>query len=172
MSHPHHRRGFTLLELTIVVAILGLLAGVVVPRVSTRLAATRDVRRLQDMQTLLDAIEQYRLDTGSFPAANSNPAFGGWDVSHDGDFVNVLRLAGYLQDLPADPINDDTYHYRYYVYAAGSYSCAGPTSFYVLGIKRFETDAVAARNTGYFQCSGRNWNDEFAYVTGGGASFQ
>jgi type II secretion system protein G len=172
MPCPIRRRGFTLLELTVVIAILGLLAGVVVPRVASRLASTRDVRRLQDIHALRDAIEQYRLDTGAYPAPNSSAAWGGWDVSHDGDFVNVLRLAGYLQELPADPINDDTYHYRYYVYAAGAYSCAGPTSFYVLGIKRFETDAVAARNTGYFQCSGRNWNDEFAFVTGGGASFQ
>jgi len=40
----------------------------------------------------------------------------------------------------------------------------------VLGLRAFETADMALKNTGYFQCSARNWGSEFAYVTGGGAS--
>jgi type II secretion system protein G len=166
------RRGFSLIELVIVIAILGILAGVVTPRVSQRVAAARDARRLQDVQAIRDAVEQYYLDTGSYPAATSNATFGGWDVSHDGGFVDVLVRGGYLRNAAVDPVNDDTYHYRYYVYGAGSYGCVGTAPYYVLGIRRFETTEVASKNTGYFQCTGRDWGQEFSYVTGGGASYQ
>ncbi|MCY3003187.1 MAG: prepilin-type N-terminal cleavage/methylation domain-containing protein [Planctomycetota bacterium] len=171
-SRPRRRRGFSLIELVIVIAILGILAGVVTPRVSQRVAAARDARRLQDVQAIRDAVEQYYLDTGSYPTATSNATYGGWDVSHDGGFLDVLVRAGYLRSAPVDPLNDDTYHYRYYVYGASSYGCVGTAPFYVLGIRRFETTEVASKNTGYFQCTGRNWGQEFAYVTGGGASYQ
>lgn len=166
------RRGFTLLELIVVIVILSMLAGTVAPRVSQRIAAARDARRLQDIHAVRDAIEQYYLDTGAYPAANANATYGGWDVSHDGNFIAVLTQSGYLREQPVDPLNTDTHHYRYYVYSAGAYSCVGPGPFYVLGVRAFETADAAAKHTGYFECSGRNWNNEFAYVTGGGASFQ
>ncbi|MCC7015127.1 MAG: prepilin-type N-terminal cleavage/methylation domain-containing protein [Planctomycetes bacterium] len=169
---PNRRAGFTLIELIVVVLILAVLAGVLVPRVSNRLASARDTRRMEDITALRDAIEQYFLDEGSYPAASSNASFGGWDVSHDGDLIPNLVKGGYLKEVPADPLNDDTYHYRYYVYSNGSYGCVGSGSYYVLGIKNFETQDFATKNTGYFKCTGRDWNTEFDFVTGGGASYQ
>jgi len=169
---PRTRSGFSLVELVVVVAIVALLAGVVTPRLSQRMAASRDTRRLQDIQRVRDAIEQYHLEHGAYPAANSSATYGGWDVSHDGNFISVLTQEGFLESPPMDPLNDATFHYRYYVYASGSYGCGGSSSFYVLGVRRFETTDFAARNTGYFKCSGRDWGSEFAFVTGGGASYQ
>jgi type II secretion system protein G len=165
-------RGFTLIELVVVISILAILSGVLVPRVTNHLEAARDARRLADIKAVRTAIEQYYQDEGSYPAANANSAYGGWDVSSDGDFIRVLRDHGYLDEDVADPINDATFHYRYYIYAKGSYGCAGSSDFYVLGIRSFESEEFASRNKGHFRCSGRNWNDEFAYVTGGGASLQ
>jgi type II secretion system protein G len=165
-------RGFTLIELVVVISILAILSGVLVPRVSSHLESARDARRLTDIKALRSAIEQYFLDRGSYPPANANSLFGGWDVSNDGDFIRVLSEEGYLENDLADPVNDGTYHYRYYVYEKGSYACVGTGDYYVLGIRNFESDEFAARNRGYFECSGRNWNDEFAYVTGGGASMK
>mgnify|MGYP001164765553 CR=1 FL=1 len=167
--NPRPSRGFTLIELVVVISILAILSGVLVPRVTNHLEAARDARRLADIKAVRAAIEQFYMDKGAYPAANANSSYGGWDVSSDGDFIRVLRDQGYLDEDASDPINDATFHYRYYVYAKGSYGCVGGTDFYVLGVRSFESDGFAAPNKGFFQCAGRNWNDEFAYVTGGGA---
>jgi general secretion pathway protein G len=164
--------GFTLIELVVVILILAVLAGVLVPRVSNRLASARDARRMQDITAIRDSIEQFYLDKGTYPAATPNAAAGGWDVSNDGDLIPELVRGGYIKDVPKDPMNTDTYNYRYYVYTKASYGCVGPSSYYVLGIKTFETDDFKTKNTGYFKCTGRDWNTEFAFVTGGGASYQ
>lgn len=166
------RRGFSLLELIIVMSILALLAGTVAPRLSSQLTAARDARRLTDAQTVRKAIEQYYEDTGAYPVANQNGSFGGWDVSHDGNFISVLVDEGYLAETVVDPVNDNTFHFRYYVYNQGSYGCVGPDRFYVLGIRNFENAAFAQKNGGTFLCSGRDWGTQFDWVTGGGASAQ
>lgn len=167
-----HSGGFTLIELVVVISILAILSGVLVPRVSSHLKAARDARRLADIKAVRTAIEEYRQDKGSYPAPNTNSSYSGWDVSNDGDFIRVLRDQGYLEADAADPINDANYQYRYYVYAKGSYGCASESDFFVLGISRFESPDFAAQNRGFFECSGRNWSNEFAYVTGGGASLK
>lgn len=166
------KKGFTLMELIVVIAILSILAGVLAPRVSNHLASARDARRLADIKTVRLAIEQYYADKGKYPPPNKNQNYGGWDVSHDGNFIRVLRNEGYLDQDVEDPINDETYHYRYYVYPKGSYGCFGSTPFYVLGILHFETPEFAAKNKGFFRCKDRNWGSEFDYVTGGGASYK
>lgn len=172
MQTSRPRSGFTLLDLFVVILILAAVAGVLMPRVSGRLAAARDTRRLEEIEELRSAIERYHLEHGSYPAANANAAFDGWDVSQDGDLIPALVTLGYLEELPEDPINDDTYHYRYAVFPAGAHGCVGAGPFYVLAISAFETSRCAAQHRGYFKCSGRDWNREFAYVTGGGASFE
>ena len=169
---PNTRRAFTLIELVVVISILAILSGVLVPRVSNHLKAARDARRLSDIKAVRSAVEQYYLDHGSYPTANANSSYGGWDVSSDGDFIRALRDSGYLDEDAVDPINDGTFHYRYYVYAKNSYGCQGAGEFYVLGIRNFESPDYAAKNKGYFACSGRDWNAEFAFVTGGGANLQ
>ena len=162
MNERASRRGFTFIELVVVISILAILAGALIPRVTERMARARDARRLS-------AIEQYYLDHNQYPEANSNPLYGGWDVSHDEDFIRILRDEGYLAEEARDPINDDTYHYRYYFYSRGSYGWKGESEFFVLGVRNFETADFAKHNKGFFKCSGQDWGNEFAYVTGGGA---
>ena len=172
MKVSQSRKGFTLIELVIVVSILAILAGVMVPRLAGRAAKARDARRLADIRAISTAITAFYADTGGYPDFQENETTGGWDVSFDGNFINELVNRGYLTEAPKDPINDEKYHYRYYRYDQGSYSCEGNTPFYVIGIKRFETNEFTMANRGFFRCRGRDWATEFAYVTGDGASFQ
>lgn len=163
------RRGFTLIELVVVISILAILSGVLVPRVKNHMKAANDARRVADIKRIRNAVEQYYMDKGAYPEARTNSSFGGWDVSCDGGFIDVLVETGYLESMPHDPIEDATFHYRYYVYNQGAYSCDGGSKYYVLGIRNFESSEFASKNKGFFQCAGRNWGNEFAFVTGGGA---
>lgn len=172
MILPSRKHAFSLIELVVVISILAILAGILMPRVASHMQTARDARRLADIKTIRNAIDQFYLDRGAYPVPVSNSGFGGWDVSHDGNFITELRTQGYLEDFPTDPIDDNTYHYRYYVYGAGAHGCTGTTPFYVLGIRNFETSDYATQHRGFFRCANRNWGSEFAYVTGGGATFR
>ncbi|MFT5288318.1 MAG: prepilin-type N-terminal cleavage/methylation domain-containing protein [Planctomycetota bacterium] len=169
LSRP--QRAFSLVELVVVLSVLALLSGIVVPEVFEQLRSSRDSQRLTDARTLRVAIEQYNLDKGCYPPADTSAEHGNWDVSHDGGFIQELVDEGYIDEGLVDPVNNETYHYRYFVYAGGSYGCEGDGAFFVLGIRNFEVIGFDSRNRSFFRCSRRDWSDEFAFVTGGGASW-
>ncbi len=74
MERPSQpQRGFTLLELLIVVAILGALAAIVVPNLVHALHNARQKRTMTSMRGLSQGIEAYELDWGFFPDHGSGP---------------------------------------------------------------------------------------------------
>jgi len=168
--HTRNPKGFTLIELIVVISILAILAGALIPRVTNHIAATRDARRVADIKGIQSAIEQFFIDKQRYPDSKPNPSYGGWDVSNDGDFIPELVQYGYLPAPPRDPLNDATYFYSYYLYDKGTAGCQGSGKFYVLGAKAYETTSFGSKNKGYFQCSDRDWTSELAYATGGGAT--
>lgn len=101
-------RGFTLIELVVVILILGLLAGLVVPRLfkhAERAKATAAKAQIAAFQTALAA---YKLDTGTFPSTDQGLQAlrtlpGGVD-NWDGPYLP--------KDIPADPWNRP-YLYKY-----------------------------------------------------------
>lgn len=60
-------RGFTLLELLIVVTIIGLLAGFVAPRYFSQVGRSEIAATRAQMDSFEKALDQYRLDTGRYP---------------------------------------------------------------------------------------------------------
>ena len=79
--------GFTLLEILVVVAILGLLIGLVAPAALRQLGSARTSVAKQSIERLASVLDLYKLDVGSYPssedglaALNSKPASApGWN---------------------------------------------------------------------------------------------
>lgn len=160
------RAGFRALDLAGLLMLLALAAGVVVPAFEHHGAVRRDSERLERLQHIHDGIERHWLDRGAFPAGDG--LADGWDVSHDGDFLPVLVELGYLEQALRDPLESERFHFVYRHSPAGSCACAREGGFYVLGIRRFETEWFAARRPGGVPCPHRDWPRDLAHVTGGG----
>ncbi len=65
------RRGFTLIELVIVVLVLGIITAVAAPKMFDTATEARDNATRQSLGVLRGAIELYRAQNGSYPAANT-----------------------------------------------------------------------------------------------------
>src|SRR5487761_2789468 len=61
------QRGFTLLEIMVVVVILGILAALVVPKIISRPDEARVIAAKQDIASLMQALKLYRLDNQRYP---------------------------------------------------------------------------------------------------------
>lgn len=80
-------RGFTLLELLVVMAIIGTLLTIAVPRYFRSLEHSRQVILKQDITTLRESIDRFYGDTGKYPES-----------------LAVLVEKRYLRAVPVDPI--------------------------------------------------------------------
>ena len=65
--HWRDARGFTLVEIMVVMVILGILAVLIVPRVVGRTDEARAVAAKQDIAAIMGALKLYRLDNGRYP---------------------------------------------------------------------------------------------------------
>jgi len=79
--------GFTLLELIIVVAIIGILAAIAMPALKDVPRRASEAVLRSNLTTLRDVIEQHYADTGNYPPG-----------------LEALVEAGYLRTIPRDPI--------------------------------------------------------------------
>ena len=95
-------RGFTLVEVMVVVAILGILAALIVPKIIGRSDDARVVAARQDVATLVAALKLYRLDNQRYPTADQGLKALVEKPTQDPIPTN-WKAGGYLDKLPKDP---------------------------------------------------------------------
>ena len=107
-------KGFTLLEVLLVIAIIAILAAIVIIAINPgkQLADARNAQRRSDVNTILNAVYQYAVDTGSIPAAITDTDT---EVCKTGGTctglidLGVLTTAGkYVVSIPTDPTGATT----------------------------------------------------------------
>ncbi len=91
-------RGFTLIEMMVVVVILGVLATMVMPKILDKPEKARRTKAMVDIRAIQSALALFKTDTGRFPTtAEGLQAL----VANPG--VNGYGREGYLEKVPADP---------------------------------------------------------------------
>src|SRR5438034_11596803 len=101
-SNQKQIRGFTLIEVMVVVVILGILAAIIVPKIMSRPEQARIVKAKQDILAIESALDLYKLDNNTYPSTDqglqalvTKPAISPIPANWKED--------GYLKQLPEDP---------------------------------------------------------------------
>ncbi len=89
------RKGFTLLELLIVVVILGILAAVVIPRFTVSAATAKKNTCAQNVANINTQVERYYFEKGAWPAADLS------DIAADADY--------FPDGIPTCPVDGSAY---------------------------------------------------------------
>jgi general secretion pathway protein G len=123
------QKGFTLLEIIVVVTIIAILAAYIAPKVAGRAEDARIAKAKSDIRVLDSSMELYKLDNFSYPSSGQ-----GLDAlvnKPSGAELKHWRKGGYIKKLNRDPWGND-YLYRlpganseFDIYSLGADSAVG-----------------------------------------------
>ena len=94
MRATDKQRGFTLLEIMVVIVIIGVLASLVVPNLMGNKEKADKQKAVSDIVALENALDMYKLDNHRYPTTNQGLAAN-------------YNKEGYIKRLPADPWGND-----------------------------------------------------------------
>jgi len=116
MMIPNKRKGFTLIEMLVVVAIIGTLASLVAANITSGRVRARDARRKHDLGQVKNALRLYYNDYQSYPA-NTGDDIDGCGVTGTSTCVwgsdFTADTTKYMSQLPIDPTNSGNFVYSY-----------------------------------------------------------
>ncbi|GGP51274.1 type II secretion system major pseudopilin GspG [Shewanella saliphila] len=130
MQQHNKQRGFTLLEVMVVIVILGILASMVVPNLMGNKDKADQQKAVSDIVALENALDMYKLDNSIYPTTEQ-----GLDAlvnkPNSSPEPRNFRDGGYVKRLPQDPWRNDYYllspgeHGKIDIFSAGPDGQAG-----------------------------------------------
>lgn len=104
----HRAGGFTLIELMVVIVILGILAGLIIPRIMGRPDEARRAKARLQMESMETALKLYKLDNGSYPRTEQGLK-ALVELPTTAPLPRSWRQGGYLEkgQVPKDPWGND-----------------------------------------------------------------
>lgn len=110
-------KGFTLIEILVVIVIIALVASVVILSVNNVRKKSRDTKRKVDLNAVQVALESYRVKNSSYPTTNSewwssctggNPPSSTQIICKGTNWMPTVGfIPKYISVLPSDPLNSD-----------------------------------------------------------------
>jgi type IV pilus assembly protein PilA len=97
VRQPKGQAGFTLIELMVVVAILGILTAILIPNFVRARSSSKLATCQLDLRNIAAGLELYYVENQGYPAA------AGWD--------STLMAGGYMRAVPRSPIDQASYGY-------------------------------------------------------------
>lgn len=113
-----HPQGFTLMEILVAMAIMGILAGVGFSSYRVSIQKSRDAQRKNDLNQLQRALESYFSDFGLYPPETAGRIAGCDDGATTCPWGSSFSLSNgkvYMKTIPSDPVAN-----TYYVYLVSS----------------------------------------------------
>ena len=108
MKEVPRQKGFTLLEIIVVVAIIAILAAYIAPKVAGRVDDARISKAKSDIRVLESSLELYKLDNFVYPSTEQG--LNALVNKPSGDNAKNWREGGYIKKLNKDPWGNE---YRY-----------------------------------------------------------
>ncbi len=111
-TRSHHSKGFTLIEILIVIGIIGILAGIVLVAINParQFKQANNAQRESNVAAILNAIGQYTIDNkGAYPdeIQNDEDAISGQSGDDAANLCDIL-VPKYLPAIPVDPLQKQT----------------------------------------------------------------
>jgi len=165
-------KGFTLVELLVVISMLGALTSITLVNVKDARAKARDASRISDMKQIIGAMELYRDKYGYLPGRGGSCDTGG-EGYHLGEGESCIdnELSDFI-DTPADPlVGEPGFYYAYDpVHCDSDAKC--PIGGATLGFNRSETDIEERETTcgGDENLDNADWNKMICHLNSTGSA--
>lgn len=134
-------KGFTIVELLIVIVVIGILAAITIVAYNGITKRASDTQRRSDVQSIAKALELYYIDNNRYPAGSGSTTINSsWSTTADASWQNLATaLQPYSAKLQTDPISSPAVPvtgssgYNYAYYANNSSFCGvGAGKMYIL----------------------------------------